>query len=416
MSAQIKWVNALSTLPSLEAAIAEVVTTVQQSLSTTPDLGIVFISSAYASEYPRLVPLLLEHFPFQVLIGCGGGGVVGIGDRGESLEIEANPALSLSVASLPGVKMYPFQITQKTLPDLDSSPSHWCELMGVDPQENPSFILLADPFSAQITDLLQGLDFAYPSSVKVGGLASNGAMGGQSGLFYHASGHSGPSLYREGTVGVALSGDITVKTIVAQGCRPIGQTYQVTQGQRNVILQIAEFGQTTTEGESQPTLVALRNLLQTLDESDRVLAQNSLFVGLARDEFKTDLHQGDFLIRNLIGVDPNVGAVAIGDRVRPGQRLRFHLRDARTSEDDLNVLLGRYQLEQQSGRSAVGALMFSCLGRGEGLYGKPHFDSRLFQRYLGDIPIGGFFCNGEIGPVAGGTFLHGYTSVFAIFY
>ncbi len=416
MNAQIQWVNALSTRPSLEAAIAEVVATVQQSLSTTPDLGIVFISSAYASEYPRLVPLLLEQLPFQVLIGCGGGGVVGIGDRGESLEIEANPALSLSVASLPGVKMYPFQITQKTLPDLDSSPSHWCELMGVDPQENPSFILLADPFSAQITDLLQGLDFAYPSSVKVGGLASNGAMGGPSGLFYYASGDSGSSLYREGTVGVALSGDITVKTIVAQGCRPIGQTYQVTQGQRNVILQIAEFGQTTTEGESQPTLVALRNLLHTLDESDRVLAQNSLFVGLARDEFKTDLHQGDFLIRNLIGVDPNVGAVAIGDRVRPGQRLRFHLRDARTSEEDLDVLLGRYQLEQQSGRSAVGALMFSCLGRGEGLYGKPHFDSRLFQSHLGDIPIGGFFCNGEIGPVAGGTFLHGYTSVFAIFY
>ncbi len=416
MSERIQWVNALSTQPSLEAAIAEVAARVRQSLSGNPDLGIVFISAAYGSEYPRLVPLLLEKLPFRVLIGCGGGGVVGVGDRGESREIEGNPALSLSAASLPGVQVHPFHITGKNLPDLDSPPSRWCELIGVEPQEKPDFILLADPFSAQITDLLQGLDFAYPNAVKVGGLASSGAMAGQSGLFYHCSETSESSLYRDGTVGVALSGEITVKAIVAQGCRPIGQTYQVTQGQRNVILQIAEFGQTATEGEAQPTLTALRNLLKNLDESDRELAQHSLFVGLARDEFKLDLNQGDFLIRNLIGVDPNVGAVAIGDRVRPGQRLRFHLRDARTSEEDLEVLLRRYQREQSDPEGAIGALMFSCLGRGEGLYGQPNFDSRLFQRYLGNIPLGGFFCNGEIGPVGGSTFLHGYTSVFAIFY
>ena len=414
MSERIQWLNALSTQPSLEAAIAEVAAKIRQSLSGDLDLGIAFISAAYASEYPRLIPLLLEQLPLKTLIGCGGGGVVGIGDRDESLEIEGNPALSLSVASLPGVRVRSFHITSNNLPDLDSPPSRWCELMGVDPQENPSFILLADPFSAKVTDLLQGLDFAYPSAVKVGGLASSGAMGGQSGLFYHGEGEF--SLHRNGTVGVALSGNITVKAIVAQGCRPIGQTFQVTQGQRNVILQVAEFGQTVTEGEAQPTLTALRNLLHNLDEGDRELAQHSLFVGLARDEFKTDLNQGDFLIRNLIGVDPNVGAVAIGDRVRPGQRLRFHLRDARTSEEDLEVLLRRYQREQSNPEGAIGALMFSCLGRGEGLYGKPNFDSRLFHRYLGNIPLGGFFCNGEIGPVGGSTFLHGYTSVFAIFY
>ncbi|MEM9542778.1 MAG: FIST N-terminal domain-containing protein [Cyanobacteria bacterium P01_E01_bin.42] len=416
MSDRIKWVNALSNRPSLEAAIAEVSATVRESLSGDPDLGIVFISAAYASEYPRLVPLLLEKLPLKTLIGCGGGGVVGLGDRGDSMEIEGNPALSLSVASLPDVRVRPFHLVGKTLPDLDSPPNRWSELIGVDPQEKPSFILLADPFSSQITDLLQGLDFAYPTSIKVGGLASSGAMAGQNGLFYYDAENSDKSLYREGTVGVALSGAITVNAIVAQGCRPIGQTFQVTQGQRNVILQIAEYNQTAGEEESQPTLTALRNLLQTLDESDRELAQHSLFVGLARDEFKADLNQGDFLIRNLIGVDPKVGAVAIGDRVRPGQRLRFHLRDAKTSEEDLEVLLRRYQREQSNPEGAIGALMFSCLGRGEGLYGKPNFDSRLFQRYLGNIPVGGFFCNGEIGPVGSSTFLHGYTSVFAIFY
>jgi len=155
--------------------------------------------------------------------------------------------------------------------------------------------------------------------------------------------------------------------------------------------------------------------VQTLSEKDRELAQHSLFVGLVSDEFKVLLEPGDFLIRNLLGVDPKVGAIAIGDRVRPGQRIQFHLRDARTSAEDLEMLLERYQRSAEySGTSSAGALMFSCLGRGEGLYGEPNFDSRLFGRYLNNIPLSGFFCNGEIGPVGDSTFLHGYTSVFGI--
>jgi len=170
----------------------------------------------------------------------------------------------------------------------------------------------------------------------------------------------------------------------------------------------------TGEAQSRPPLEVLRDLIQSLSEADRQLAQHSLFVGVARDEFKQQLGHGDFLIRNLLGVDPRVGAIAIGDRVRPGQRIQFHLRDARTSEEDLELLLQRYQKEERNSTDATGALMFSCLGRGEGLYGKPDFDSQLFRRYLKDIPLGGFFCNGEIGPVGGSTFLHGYTSVFGI--
>lgn len=211
-------------------------------------------------------------------------------------------------------------------------------------------------------------------------------------------------LYEEGTVGVALSGNIVLETIVAQGCRPIGQPYQVTRGDRNIILELDE----------QAPLLVLRDLIASLSEEDRTLAQNSLFVGLAMDEFKPCLQQGDFLIRDILGVDPAGGAIAIGDYVRPGQRLQFHLRDAEASAEDLEFLLERYQKEQQSQPAAVGALMFSCLGRGAGLYGKPNFDSQLFQRYLNNIPLGGFFCGGEIGPVGGSTFLHGYTSVFGI--
>ncbi|NES82321.1 MAG: hypothetical protein F6K10_13465 [Moorea sp. SIO2B7] len=418
MANQIQWTNALSTRPSLEAAVTEVVERIKLSLSADPHLGIVFISSAYASEYSRLIPLILEQLSIPILIGCGGGGIVGMNSQNQVIEVETNPALSLSVAHLPQVEVNSFYIKADELPDLDSSPEAWTRLVGVSPQKKPQFILLSDPFSSRINDLLEGLDFAYAGSVKVGGLASASTMGVANGLFYHSLNRPGNSLLREGTIGVALSGNIVLETIVAQGCRPIGQPYQVSKGEHNVILEISETNYlqgANQEPSSRPPLVVLRDLIQTLSEADRQLAQNSLFIGIARDEFKLELGQGDFLIRNLLGVDPRVGAIAIGDRVRPGQRIQFHLRDSRTSAEDLELLLSNYQKKKDASSPAVGALIFSCMGRGEGLYGKPNFDSELFLRYVSDIQLGGFFCNGEIGQVAGRTFLHGYTSAFGIF-
>ena len=414
MTSNLQWTNALSSRASLEAALAEVVDSIRQSLSDEPDLGILFISSAYASEYPRLVPLLLEKLPLPTLIGCGGGGIVGMSDPTQVVEVEGNPALSLSVAKLPDVEIKAFHVEAEELPDLDSSPEAWVELVGVAPQKNPQFVLLSDPFSSKINDLLEGLDFAYPGSAKVGGLASASSMGVQSGLFCYAH-DSNQSLYHNGTVGLALSGNITLETIVAQGCRPIGNPYQVTQGERNVILEVTDTDSSSSQACSRPPLEALRDVIEDLSEPDRQLAQHSLFVGVARDEFKFNLGSGDFLIRNLLGIDPRLGAIAVGDRVRPGQRIQFHLRDSQTSAEDLELLLEAYHQEKSHAATAKGALMFSCLGRGESLYGKPNFDSELFRRYLKDIPLGGFFCNGEIGPVSGRTFLHGYTSAFAIF-
>ncbi len=413
MANPIQWANALSTRPSLEAAVAEVVDRVQQSLTADPDFGLVFISSAYASEYSRLMPLLRERLSVPVLIGCGGSGIVGMNQQGEAQELEEEPALSLSLAHLPEVEVHAFHIPADDLPDLDSSPAAWVELVGVPPQKQPQFILLADPLFTGVNDLLQGLDFAYPGSIKVGGLASASAMSAPSGLFCNYK------LYRDGAVGVALSGNIVIETIVAQGCRPIGRTYQVTACERNILLELAvqdddDTNRTTSDLKSRPPLEILRELIPSLSEADQQLAQNSLFVGIARDEFKQQLGHGDFLIRSLLGVDPRVGAIAIGDRLRPGQRIQFHLRDARTSEEDLEFLLQRYQKEDHNTTDAAGALIFSCLGRGVGLYGEPDFDSKLFRRYLNNIQLSGFFSNGEIGPVGNSTFVHNYTSVFGI--
>lgn len=409
----MRWSNSLSTRFSLEAAVKEVAEKSLESLGTTADLGLVFISSVFASEYPRLMPLLKEHLPETIIIGCGGGGIVGMNQEGKPQELEQKPAISLCLAHLPEVEVKAFHLFPGELPDLDSSPDRWCNLIGVPAVDEPKFIIFADGFSANVNDLLQGLDYAYPNSTKVGGLASGGINGQNAGLFCENS------LHTEGAVGVSLSGKIILETIVAQGCRPVGKPYRITKGERNIVLELEElasFDQIVSDGVKQSPLEALQDLVRNLNEKDRELAENSPFVGIVRDEFKRNLEQGDFLISSLIGVDPKAGAIAIGNKVRTGQRIQFHLRDAHTSAEDLEILLKRYRREvgwEVTATNNAIALMFSCLGRGEMLYGKPNFDSTLFSSYL-NIPISGFFCHGEIGPVGSTTFLHCYSSVFGI--
>ncbi|MFN3360824.1 MAG: FIST N-terminal domain-containing protein [Pseudanabaenaceae cyanobacterium] len=384
----MKWVTGISRKVSLEAAIGEVVEQVKTGLGNlAADLGFLFVSHAFASEFARVLPLLQEKFPLPNLIGCGGSGVIG---NGQELELE--PGITLLVGHLPGVAIRTFHLNPDRLPDLDSPPQAWQELIGIGGTEQPGFVLLVDGFSFPITDFLQGLDFAYPQSVKVGGLASGGGQGSNA-LF------CGRYLYNRGAVGAAFWGNIRLDAIVAQGCRPIGDLLQVTACERNIITKLND----------RPALAVLQDIISRLSDRDRRLAQRSLFVGIVMNEFQTEVKQGDFLIRNIIGVDPSSGAIAIGDRMRPGQRLQLHLRDADTSAEDLQNALRQYP-----NLNPRGALMFSCTGRGEGLYQKPNFDSELFQQRFGAIDFAGFFCGGEIGPVGGTTFLHGYTSVFGI--
>ena len=410
----MKWASAISTSASLETAIKEVTQQTRDQLATQPDLAFVFVSVAFASEYERLLPLLQEHLPVAHIIGCSGSGVIGMDDEFPS-EIEEGPALSLTVAHLPDVEIKSFHLTAADLPDMDSPPQSLSVLIGVPPVAVPGFVLVADPFSSGTSELLQGMDYAYPGATKVGGLAGIESFSRYSGLFCN------DKLHREGIVGVALSGEIVLEAIVAQGCRPIGELYRVSEGDRNVMLKLEPDSPDENATAGQTPLEILQDIFQEMDEEERELAQNALFVGVAQSGFKPNLTRRDFLIRNLVGVDPRNGAIAVADKIRPGMRVQFHMRDAQTSEEDLEAMLRRYRVESlenklgdKKGATPIGALLFSCTGRGEGLYDEPNFDSDLFEQYLGPLPIGGFFCNGEIGPVGSTTFLHGFTSVFGI--
>lgn len=397
----MKWVTSLSTKISLEAAVQDLSQQVLAAFGERSlDLGFLFVSTAFASDYPRLLPLLADKLPIKKLVGCSGGGIVGQGR-----EFEDKPAISLLVGHLPNAECKIFHLDDNDLPDLDSPPHRWEKLTDVDPSVAPNFVLVGDPFSFPINDLIQGLDFAYPHAVKVGGLASSGGMGANALFCFHEQNNY--KLYRTGLLGVAIWGDVMIDPVVAQGCRPIGKIMQVSECERNLILGL----------EGKAPLGLLQDTVGDLSQSDRELAQHSLFIGVVMNEFKANPSQGDFLIRNIIGVDPRSGAIAVGDRMRPGQRIQLHLRDGKASAEDLNEALTNYinQLSLEAPNvSPTAALMFSCMGRGERLYHKPNFDSELLKQHLGLIPCGGFFCSGEIGPVGGTTFLHGYTSVFGI--
>jgi small ligand-binding sensory domain FIST len=200
-----------------------------------------------------------------------------------------------------------------------------------------------------------------------------------------------------------MYGNIAMEVLVAQGCRPIGRPMRVTQCERNILKEL--------DGENP--LFILRDLYRTLGERDQNLLQHALFLGLVMDSMKTHHTQGDFLVRNIVGLDTEKGFLAVGALLRQGQMVQFHLRDANTSVDDLNQILKQYKSKNLHDQIS-GALLFSCLGRGQYLYGVANHDTDTFQKELGPIPVSGFFCNGEIGPVSGTTYLHGYTSCFVL--
>ncbi len=393
--------TALSSNVSLEGAAAEVSLELRSRGGAGPggggdeaDLALVFCSTAYASDLPRLLPLLRQSLTARHWIGCVGGGVVGTGADGSPHEIEQQAALAVTLLRLPGAKLQPFVLNAKQLPDLDGSAQPWLDWVGADPALAESMLLFIDPGCPSINDLISGLDYAYPQVDKVGGIAGPHSANGGSLLF--------DDQVVEGAVGCLIGGRWRLDPVVAQGCRPIGPVFAVERSERNVILEL-------TDGSKKATPVAcLQTILETLSPAERELVRHSLFLGVGRSNVQlSGSEPSAFLVRNLLGVDPRNGAIAVAERLRLGQQVQFQLRDAATSRQELQQLLER---QSQVGPEPLAALLFACLGRGKGLYGGPDGDVGICQGLFPAVPISGAFCNGEIGPVAGTTHLHGYTA------
>jgi small ligand-binding sensory domain FIST len=371
----MRWASAISERgDEVDGAVNDVIARLRGELEAI-DLAVVFASPAIADA----VAARLEAVGAKAIVGCTGAGIIG-----DAREIEDRPALSITAARLPGVELAPFHV--------DAGAETTFPIGLADPQ---GVLLLADPFTCDVHELIGSLDERLPRVPKFGGLASGARAPGSTWL--HANGES----HARGAVGVAFGGDVAIDTLVAQGCRPIGTPMVVTRADGSIIREL----------DHRPPLEIIKALHDELGPRDRALLRQSLFVGVEMQD--SVVHRsGELLVRNIAGIDPKSGALAVAAELRPFQVVQFLLRDADTATDDLTRLLERHRA---SGSPVDGALLFSCLGRGARLFGEPDHDSALFQRLVGPAPIGGFFCNGEIGPVGGTTFLHGYTSSFALF-
>jgi small ligand-binding sensory domain FIST len=370
---------------ALERAIQEA--GIEPGRAAAADLAVFFASADYADHLDAMVRRVQSATGAGLLAGCTGQGIIG-----PEREIEGEPAVSLMTLPLPGAVLCGCHVNQQQLEELDT-PEAWQRHTGVAPDDVNAWLMFADPFHLDVETLLDRFSNAYSGLPIIGGLASSAAHPHQTFVFLNGEVHG------EGAVLVALGGAYTVKTVVSQGCDPIGEPWIITSANGSIIETISQ----------RPAYEVLVETLQALAPDVQQRAARNLLVGLAMDEYKESFGRGDFLIRGLMGADPKSGAIAIGAHARIGQTIQFQIRDAKAADEDLRQLLSQAH-DTLGDTRPVGAVLCSCNGRGEGLFGFPDHDARTVAQQLGAVPLAGFFCNGEIGPVGKNVFLHGFTA------
>ncbi|MFM7184506.1 MAG: FIST N-terminal domain-containing protein [Planctomycetota bacterium] len=352
------------------------------------DVGVVFVSSAYGDGIRPALESLADLVPAGSLLGTTAEGVLGGGS-----EYERMPAVAVWLARLPGGWIRTLSLDYRQTPDGGMFVGWPDDLDGGWPA-NAAVILVADPFSFPVDAFIARLEAEHPGVPIVGGMASGGAEPGGNTLVV------GSRTENSGAVGLLVGGGVRVRPVVSQGCRPIGKPMVVTKAEANLIVELG----------GRPAIERLRETYGQLDTADRELVRSSLHVGRAATEYRDEFRRGDFLVRNVIGADPESGVIAVGDVVRAGQTVQFHVRDAVSADEDLRGLLAA-----QPAPRAAGALVFTCNGRGLRLFDEPDHDARCVRDCLGDVPTAGFFAQGEIGPIGRRTFLHGFTASIAVF-
>jgi small ligand-binding sensory domain FIST len=373
---------ALSEHPVAPQAVGETVGQVLDHIGDAPDVVVLFASAAHTGAVEDMAATVRTLLKPGVLVGTTAVSVLE-GRR----EVEESPAFALWAARLP-TPARPVRVRSMPAPD-------GVEVVGIPADAPPgaTLLLLTDPFSFPVDQVVDQLAHARPDLRVVGGLASGARGPGGNRLVLDGAVHD------DGAVGLLLDPSVPVRTVVSQGCRPIGTPMIVTRSERNVIYELA----------GRPALDRVMEVIEQLDPDDRALAQQGLHLGRVIDERKADFERGDFLVRNVLGADRSNGAVAVGGEVEVGATVQLQVRDALSADDDLRHLLADVAAPPD------GTLVFTCNGRGTHLFGEPHHDAGLVDDAFGGVPTAGMFCAGELGPVGGRTFVHGFTASLVLF-
>ena len=352
-------------------------------LGAEASCALVFFSSDYCENLEEFLELIRVYGRVSLVLGCSGGGIIGTG-----IEEEGRAGFSLLLLSLPNTLLRTVEFSQDQVATADG-PSFWPTRTAIAPDDVDAWIVLAHPSRLEAEAWLAEWNVAYPGVPVLGGLAS----GSEENIVLC---RDGAAIAGDG-LALALKGGVSVRTIVSQGCRPIGEPLTITGARQNLLLSLG----------SKPAYAVLNHVFNGLTKQEKDRARNNLFAGLAMSEYLEEYKRGNFLIRNILAADPEAGAVAIGAALRVGQTLQYQLRDRDSADEDLRELC--HTVEEEGARPFA-SLLFSCNGRGTGLFGVPNHDAGVLAEVFGAHPSAGFFCNGEIGPVGKQNFLHGYTA------
>lgn len=387
-------------------AVGETVSLVHEKLRSDPSLAIVFASASYREAMPEVVSAITNFLSPGCLLATVCETVVG-GSR----EISSTPALALwatNQGNIQGVHLNDKatetilslsgdaegrKVSEASGSSGSASDSSGSGSSGPasDSPNSPTLLLIADPFSFPTEELLVEIEADRPGLEIIGGLASGANQPGSNQLWLNDECH------RDGAIGAVIS-DISpggVRTRVSQGCQPVGQPFTVTRAESGLIFELG----------GRPALQRLRELVTTATPKERELMRRGLHIGIAVDESRLDHYE--FLIRGIAGIDQERGAIAVGGRLDVGSTMQFHVRNVQTAAADL-----RARLEKES---AEAALLFTCNGRGANMFGAPDREASLVTRLLGNAPLAGMSCAGEIGPIGNHNFLHGFTASLALF-
>lgn len=357
------------------------------------DLALVFLTPHLVEDVSDIMEVVQVHGRTPLVMGC-----TGVGVSANDEELEQGPALAFLLLQLPGATVTTARLVQGDVEEANG-PGWWHAQTGVNADSSRGWLAFGDPYSLDTDAWLGQWNEAYPGVPTLGGMAAGGSGARHSHLFLNQQ------VFKEGVVAVSIAGRVALEPLVSQGCRPIGRPWTITAADRNLIQKIGNL----------PALSVLQTTYDALPAQDKARASGNLFVGLAVNEYQEEHRCGDFLIRNLLAADPASGTVAVGARVRVGQTVQFQFRDGAAADEDLSSVVAGMR-QRLAGRDILGACLCSCAGRGSHLFGKPHHDAVHLHVGLEEpLPLAGFFCNGEIGPVGGRTFLHGYTAAAAVF-
>lgn len=404
---------------SADASIAAAEIAEQLASFKACDLLLLFVSAHHAEEMGQIGAAVRDVLRPGATVGVSTDAVVA-GPR----ELERTPAVAALAARLPGARVRAFHSKSLRHSAVQGEAGRMAlrELLDTDPTMRAA-IIFADPFSTPMNRLLPQINQCRvptrdgrPAGLIVGGMASGGSKAGENALLCD------DRILRAGFVGVSIAGPVSIDSVVSQGCRPIAENMIITKAKNNVIFELG----------GRPALEVFREVFESLDEHEQSLLKQGLFLGRVVSEYKDNYGRGDYLIRNVAGVNPQSGFIAVQDLVRVGQTVRFHTRDAQTAEEDLGLLLNAQQLH---GRPD-GVLLITCTGRGRNLFDHRHHDASAIQQAFaselpgaerakggspvgpGDgsaVPLAGFFAGGEIGPVGEESYLHGHSACAVMF-